>query len=325
MSADKTISYIHPKDFLETATPINDIINGVEMVWLVDFSLQIASMIQLAMYERRDWMGSGAPNQKMFTAFLTAQQSKIEKKTKTLQEFLNDSIELVPLYNNSDCTTFTVGFLVDKIEYDICSKTFSATSKIEDFLNELGKTVSRKSELVQILNIKLNPDKVSVLQMALYPTSQWQAATSWAGVKLAAVGYSPEEARAELDRAFQEMVVNLADPSFKLFKNLESVKEQEVTLDYSKIKVVECQTEQDCAKFGAYIAEYKCESFLLRAAGNRPDEARYNLLVLYQRSANALSQLQGVEITLPLQSPIIKRTEALNRNFPFLDSYSVQC
>lgn len=62
MSAGKTIPYIHPKDFLGTATPINDIINGLEIVWLVDFDLQIAVWTPRIMYERKDWMACSAPS-----------------------------------------------------------------------------------------------------------------------------------------------------------------------------------------------------------------------------------------------------------------------
>lgn len=138
-----------------------------------------------------------------FAEFLATQQSKIEKKTKTLQEFLNDGVKLVPLCNDSDCTTFTVGFIVDSVGYNICSKTFSATSKIEEFLDKLSSTISKEAESVQIQKIKLNPDRVLVSRIAPYSAGQWQACTSWVGVNLIAVAYSPEEARAELDREFQ--------------------------------------------------------------------------------------------------------------------------
>jgi hypothetical protein len=49
-------TYIHPKDFIETAIAIltNDVVIGsTELIWLVDFNLQVAALITPSAYKKR--------------------------------------------------------------------------------------------------------------------------------------------------------------------------------------------------------------------------------------------------------------------------------
>lgn len=139
-------TYIHPKDFIKTATPINDIINDAKIVWLVDFVLQIASVIRLSMYEQGDWTGCSAPTQKFFVDFLAAQQSKIQKSPQTLHNFLNEGVKLVPVYEDSTCRSFTVGFLLDDIAHFVCPKVFTIESETTELFYELAKNIPKKSQ-----------------------------------------------------------------------------------------------------------------------------------------------------------------------------------
>lgn len=250
MTTKESIPCIDSIDYLKTLIPIRDTIEGVDSVWLVDFVLQIATVRLVELYEQCNWTKQPMqiPSQKIFAQFLAAQQAKLENKTKTLGDFLNDGVKLVPLCSDSDCTTFTVGFYFDGAGYNICSKTFAATSKIEEFLGELNKNTLKEPEPVQVQNIKLNPDRVSISQMEQaipFFGSQRQACVFWADVHLSACGYSPEEARAELDKKFREMVMNLVDTSFVSFGKAEVVQPQEFKLKPDCIKVAQCKVITD--------------------------------------------------------------------------------
>jgi hypothetical protein len=136
--------YVHPKEILETGTPVKHTVNGAEMMWVVDFDLQIATLGPRLMYERKDWLGFAAPNRDWFLQFLKAQQSKATEGTeKSLQAWLNEGVTLVPVFDDAPHTSFYVGFYLGDVPYSIGLRKFDRKSGISDFINEIVKINGR--------------------------------------------------------------------------------------------------------------------------------------------------------------------------------------
>lgn len=130
--------YIHPKEILETGTPIRDTLNGVEMMWVVDFDLQIATLGHLLMYERKDWLGFNAPSRDFFLQFLKAQELKAtEGREKSVKTWLNEGVTLVPIFDDALHTSFYVGFFLENVPYSIGIRKFDDKSRISCFIDEI--------------------------------------------------------------------------------------------------------------------------------------------------------------------------------------------
>lgn len=213
MMSDTHNTYIHPKDFIETAIAISTngvVVGGAELIWLVDFNLQVAALITPSAYEEKDWLGCTSITQKFFLDFLAAQQSKIQKKSQTLHDFLHEGVKLTPIYENQDCNSFTVGFLVNDLAHLVSPKIFTIESEVAELFYELAKNIPGQREaVIQPEQIKLDPDYIE-MQHNPDAMCQYEATLEFNRVpinlKVSSCGVSEKEAIKNLHRNFCQII-----------------------------------------------------------------------------------------------------------------------
>jgi hypothetical protein len=181
--------YIHPKEILETGTPVKHTVNGVEMMWVVDFDLQIATLGHRIMYERKDWLGFPIPNRDLFFQFLKVEQSRAtEGIEKSLQTWLNTEIaakvlpELIRYYVESNgklpdhevkaaLYRETLSYADGLIEQARSSTTFSDTQTMATHISTLRGMENLMSKTKTLLKMQESNFQQLIQDLRLFDTA----------------------------------------------------------------------------------------------------------------------------------------------------------